>query len=165
MKKLFIAFILFIGLLATPSYAHGDNTTILQQVPSVKLQVPGKISPMNEGDRAPFSGVLFSIEAAVFVLAQPQHNAEMIQIEVLNAQQIERAQCKKQVADKDTQLKADKTISQAEIDEATKRIAILTEKIKEDESKNTPNVWLWASGGVVVGTLATFATIYAAQHL
>jgi hypothetical protein len=165
MKKLFIAFILFLGLLATPSYAHGDNTTILPQVPEVKLEVPGKISPMNEGDRAPFPGVLFSIEAASFVLAQPQHNAEMIQIEVLNTQQVERAVCKKQVADKDAQLKADKTITQAEIDEMNKRIVILTEKIKEDESKNTPNVWLWATGGVVGGVVATIATIYAVKQL
>jgi len=165
MKKLFIALILFIGLLVTPSYAHGDNTTILSQVPDVKLQVPGKISSMNEGDRAPFPGVLFSIEAASFVLAQPQHNAELIQIEVQNTQQVERAQCMKQVADKDTQLKADKTISQAEIEEANKRITILTEKIKEDESKNTPNVWLWATGGIVGGIVASVATIYAVQHL
>lgn len=165
MKKLLIAFLLFIVVLTTPSYAHGDNTTILQTVPDVKLQVPGKISPMNEGDKAPFVGVLFSIEAASFVLAQPQRNAELLKIEITNAQQTERAICSKSLADQEVKRQTDKTISDAEISEMNKRIAILTSKIKEDELKNTPNVWLWASGGAVVGVLGTVATIYAVQHL
>ena len=165
MKKILIALLLFIGLLATPSYAHGDNTTSLPQVPQVKLQIPGKISPMNVGDKAPYNGVLFSVEAASFILALPQHNAELLQIEVLNTQQVERAECTKKLADENTRRLTDAKITKAEFEEASKRIAILTEKIKEDEKKNTPNVWLWATGGFVTGIAATVVTIYAVKQM
>lgn len=115
-----------------------------------EVDVGAAISPMHKGQLAPFTGVLLSPRALAQIVATLNSTKDEIKIEVEKARAEESATCTFQKAELTTKFNADKGILQAHVDEQEKRIAILNEQIKSQQS-TSDHVPLWVGLGAGVG--------------
>ena len=160
--KKFISTILIASQLFVSLPASADVTTIPPPPPPVpgEVDVGAAISPMKKGQTAPFTGVLLSPKATATIVAQLNLMQEQIKIEVDHARGEERAKCDFNTAELRTRLETDKVILQAQIDEHNKRIDILTDQLKKEESSR-PSAGTWFGIGGLAGVGLTILTVFA----
>lgn len=147
MKNLF-KYILFTSLLMIPNISNGEE--------KLQLTMPGTVTGLKIGEQAPYNGVLFSIDAASWVLQQPQLNEDILKVKIQHTIDEQKAICLKETADLQAQVKADKAITDAISEQQKKYIETLTKKIEENE----PCKWCYVAGGIVAGVIAGAATTY-----
>lgn len=123
---------------------------------------PERISPIDAGAPAPFAGVLFSSEAAAWVIAQQEGQAERIRIERQDATSLVEAQCELRVDDLETRSQADRDTMQVQLDYQSIVIESHRRQIEELEKKGTgPSPYLWGGLGAVGGAIITLGIVFA----
>lgn len=165
---------LFIGVqmsTAFPVFAQDPIPTVT--LPQPPVPAPGEpdvgaaISPMKKGNIAPFTGILLSPKAAATIIANLNALQEQIKVEVDHARAEEQAKCDFRVSETTTRLETDKKILRAQVDEQGKRIVIITDQLKKEETSR-PNTSLWVGVGTgvgfVLGVAATVLTVYAVNQ-
>lgn len=122
-----------------------------------------KISPLSKGQVAPWSGVLFSNEAAAEVAATYSSIPERIKIEREDEKARCDAKCKKTVSDTIAEFDRKLSISSARVDSLTAEKKQLSELLREEEKKKT-NTVLWTGLGFGSGVVLTIITVYAVSQ-
>jgi len=112
---------------------------------------------LDEGETAPFEGILFNDAAVKELAVEDKLKAETCQIEI--SYYVERAQAEKQL--EYDLLKAETT---AEMDKMNEMILIRDERIIDLEKQIKPQkpFW-WMFGGFVIGTTSAIATFYSVK--
>ena len=113
---------------------------------------------LDEGEVAPFKGILFNDAAVKELAVEDKLKAETCQIEI--NYYVERAQAEKQL--EYDLLKAETT---AEMDKMNEMILIRDERIIDLEKQIKPQrpFW-WMFGGFVIGTTSAIATFYSVKE-
>lgn len=151
--KRFISVALVASMLATTVPAWSDPLTVVAQTP-----VPS-ITPLQKAQPAPYTGVLLSPEAVAQVVAQKDTAAKALDLAIQHQIELDGAQLKLQVDEQNSTCTADKKVFQAQIDDGSKQIKILTDQLKNQSSGPGVPVWIGigAAGGIVVTLAAVFA--------
>lgn len=132
-------------------------TFLIMLMPTVTLAAP-RITPLNEGQNAPFSGVLYNAEAVAELVAWKTSIIEqhLAFIEQLKAQL--EANCNLQIANIGAELDACN-------DRYDQMIIIKDDQIKILENlaleKSNSNSHWWFGGGILSGVLITIGIVYA----
>ena len=146
--KLWNKIIAIILLITFPVMAFADDTP--------------KIKPMNKGESAPFSGVLFNSSAVAQTIAEKEYNAEQCRLRIEHIEQKEKAKCDLLVA-----------TTKVEIDFLQKKYDSIM-KIKDEEinrfqklalEKPNKNSHWWFAGGMVAGIVTSVVIFYAAVEI
>ena len=121
-----------------------------------------KIKPMNQGEVAPFAGVLFNSAAIAQTVAEKEYNAEQCRLRVEHIERKEKAKCDLLVA-----------TAKVEIDFLKKKYDSIL-KIKDEEVNrfqklalerpNKNSHWSFA-GGMVTGIVTSVVIFYAAVEI
>ena len=121
-----------------------------------------KIKPMNKGETAPFSGVLFNSSAVAQSIAEKEYNAEQCRLRIDHLEQKEKARCDLLVA-----------TAKVEIDFLKKKYDSIL-KIKDEEvnrfqklalERPNKNSHWWFAGGMVTGIVTSVVIFYAAVEI
>lgn len=167
--KRFIASLLIAGQLAAAAPAFADPINLPAPPPPVpgEVDVGAAISPMKKGQVAPFTGILLSPKATATIIAQLNSIQDQIKIEVDHARAEEVAKCQFRVDETTNRLETDKKILQAQVDDKSTQVNVLTEKLKQEEA-NRPNTPLWVGlgtgAGLIIGVGLSALTVYAIGH-
>jgi len=113
---------------------------------------------LDEGEPAPFKGILFNDAAVKELAVEDKLKAETCQIEI--NYYVERAHAEKQL--EYDLLKAETT---AEVDKLNEMVLIRDERIVDLEKQIKPQrpFW-WMFGGFVIGTTSAIATFYSVKE-
>lgn len=123
---------------------------------------PPKIKPMNQGEIAPFPGVLFNSAAVAQSIAEKEYNTEQCRLRIGYVEQKEGAKCRLLV-----------TTSIAEMSFLKQKYDSIL-KIKDEEvnrfqklalERPNKNSHWWFAGGVVTGIVTSIAIFYAAVEI
>ena len=118
-----------------------------------------KIKPMNQGEIAPFSGVLFNSAAVAQSIAEKEYNFEQCRLRIGHIEEKEKIRCDLLVST----VKVEVGFLQKKYD------SIL--KIKDEEVNRLQKIALerpnknshwWFAGGIVAGIVTSIAIFYAA---
>ena len=121
-----------------------------------------KIKPMNQGEVAPFAGVLFNPSAVAQSIAEKEYNAEQCRLRVGHVEQKEKIKCDLLVS----------TVK-VEVDFLQKKYDSIL-KIKDEEvnrlqkfalERPNKNSHWWFAGGVIAGIVTSIAIFYAAIEI
>jgi len=121
-----------------------------------------KIKPMNQGELAPFPGVLFNSSAIAQSIAEKEYNFEQCRLRIGHIEEKEKIRCDLLVS----------TVK-IEVDFLQKRYDSIL-KIKDDEVNRLQEIALdrpnknshwWFAGGVVAGIVTSIAIFYAAVEI
>jgi len=121
-----------------------------------------KIKPMNQGESAPFAGVLFNSAAIAQTVAEKEYNSEQCRLRIEYLEQKEKAKCDLLV-----------TTVKVEIDFLKKKYDSIL-KIKDEEvnrfeklalEKPNKNSHWWFAGGMVAGIVTSVVIFYAAVEI
>ena len=121
-----------------------------------------KIKPMNKGEVAPFSGVLFNSSAVAQSIAEKEYNAEQCRLRIDHLEQREKAKCDLLVS----------TVK-VEVDFLQQKYNSIL-KIKDEEidrfqklalERPNKNSHWWFAGGIVAGIVTSIAIFYAAVEI
>ena len=142
--------------------SYEKKITISPEAEPSDSDIGKAISPMKKGQRAPFTGVLFSPAAAADVIVGISTFEEKIRIEVNNTIKKEQIECEKKTSDIKTRFGADKSTLQAQIDSSFQKINALNSKIKELEEREATKIHpaIWTSVGAASGIALTILTTY-----
>ena len=128
----------------------------------VFAQETPKIKPMNQGEIAPFAGVLFNSAAVAQSIAEKEYNFEQCRLRIGHIEEKEKIRCDLLVST----VKVEINFLQQKYD------SIL--KIKDDEvnrlqkfalERPNKNSHWWFAGGVVAGIITSVAIFYAAVEI
>tara|TARA_Y100000034_G_scaffold1501_1_gene1898 strand:- start:200 stop:631 length:432 start_codon:yes stop_codon:yes gene_type:complete len=120
-----------------------------------------KISPLSEGDPAPFSGVLYNPAAVAETIAQKEFLIEQHELNLSALKERLDAECNLKISN-----------LQADLDAFKTKYDSMTE-IKDEEIKKLQNIVLkqtneyshwWFVGGILTGTLITIGAVYATNQ-
>jgi len=140
-----------------------------KSLPSTKL-LPGEkdpgnaISPMKRGQRAPFSGVLFSPSAVATTIVEFESFEERLHIEIMKSVAEERAAGDKRLSDANAIAVADKKVLQSNFDAAKREATAFKIELK-DLKDSQPNPYLWAGLGGAGGIVFTLLTVFAVTQI
>jgi len=121
-----------------------------------------KIKPMNQGEVAPFSGVLFNPVAIAQTIAEKEYNAQQCRLRIEHLEQKEKAKCDLLIS-----------TTKVEIDFLQKKYDSIM-KIKDEEinrfqklvlEKPNKNSHWWFAGGMVAGIVTSVVIFYAAVEI
>jgi hypothetical protein len=121
-----------------------------------------KIKPMNQGEIAPFSGVLFNSTAVAQSIAEKEYNTEQCRLRTAHIEQKEKVKCNLLVS----------TVK-VEVDFLQQKYGSIL-KIKDEEvnrlqkfalERPNKNSHWWFAGGVVVGIITSVVIFYAAVEI
>jgi len=124
-------------------------------------EVP-KIKPMNQGETAPFAGVLFNSTAVAQSIAEKEYNSEQCRLRIGYVEQKEGAKCRLLV-----------TTSIAEMSFLKQKYDSIL-KIKDEEvnrlqkfalERPNKNSHWWFAGGIVAGIITSIAIFYATVEI
>ena len=135
----------------------------LPEVPSLELDEPSvgeAISPMKRGQRAPFTGILFSPEAVAKVTVELNNVSEQIKLNVQRAIELRDAQNQYKINEITIKAEAEKAINTAELSTAVQENLILSERIKKLEDNQSNTIW-YVGGGFLAGTVVTVLVVLA----
>ena len=137
-----------------PTTAYADSPKI--EAESVS---PGVITELRKGQHAPFSGILFSRDAAVKMYTQLKFTEEECKLRLSKELDILKL-------DYETRLKLINLKLDVESEKNQKLIAVKNDRIKFLEKNLNPPKWyesgeFWFSMGVVGGILITVVSAYA----
>ena len=128
-----------------------------------------KISPMRQGDVAPFTGVLFSPKATATIITEFETFDERMKLEVDKAVRDTIAKKQFEINEVSSKCTTDKTVLQADITAKSKQITKLSEdlQVAQNAAANAPSRLVWTGIGVAVGAataiLITFAVNQASK--
>lgn len=121
-----------------------------------------KIKPMNQGEVAPFAGVLFNSAAVAQSVAEKEYNSEQCRLRINHMEQKEKIKCDLLVS----------TVK-VEVDFLKQKYDSIL-KIKDEENNrlqkfalerpNKNSHW-WFAGGIVAGIVTSIAIFYAAVEI
>lgn len=156
MKNKFVAATLICTMTST-SLVWAEEKKPMNSV--VDVDDVGKISPLKNGQSAPYSGILFSPKAAAVVATEISTAKEKTKIEIEVA--VKASEAKKDLAyfDLKVQYDADKKILSAMNDERAKRISELENDLKNALAA-APSRSLWTAIGAVSGIALTLLTVF-----
>jgi len=146
--KLLNKIIAIILLMTFPAFVFAD-------------EVP-KIKPMNQGETAPFPGVLFNSSAVAQSIAEKEYNAEQCRLRTAHIEQKEKIRCDLLVS----------TVK-VEVDFLQQKYNSIL-KIKDEEvnrlqkfalERPNKNSHWWFAGGIVAGIVTSIAIFYAAVEI
>ena len=121
-----------------------------------------KIKSMNQGEIAPFPGVLFNSAAVAQSIAEKEYNAEQCRLRIGHIEQKEGAKCKLLV-----------TTAMVEMDFIKKKYDSIL-KIKDEEvnrfeklalERPNKNSHWWFAGGMLAGIVTSVVIFYAAVEI
>lgn len=121
-----------------------------------------KIKPMNQGEVAPFPGVLFNSTAVAQSIAEKEYNFEQCRLRIGYIEEKEKTRCDLLVS----------TVK-VEVDFLKQKYDSIL-KIKDEEvnrlqkfalERPNKNSHWWFAGGVVVGIVTSIAIFYAAVEI
>ena len=121
-----------------------------------------KIKPMNQGEVAPFPGVLFNSSAVAQSIAEKEYNADQCRLRTAHIEQKEKIKCVLLVS----------TVK-VEVDFLQKKYDSIL-KIKDEEinrlqkfalEKPNKNSHWWFAGGVIAGIVTSVVIFYAAVEI
>lgn len=140
-------------LVATSVPAWAADTTAPAPTPTPV------IAPLQQGQVAPWSGVLLSPGAVAQIVAQQDTAQAALQLVVQHQVEIDQAQQKYALAVAATTCDADKQVLQAQVDDGKRQVTVLNDQLK----KNTggPGAPVWIGVGVVGGIVVTVLTVFA----
>lgn len=159
MKKIISLLLAFSMFLPTVSYAEGIVKIPTVQALPDESDVGDAVSPLKKGQKAPFTGVLFSPSAAATILTEITTFDERVKLEVENAKRICTAKCDFEKAEMSAHFDAERKVLIASSEEKSSRIQVLTSEITRLESEKT-NPYLWTGVGVAGGTVVTLLTLF-----
>jgi len=128
----------------------------------VFAQEAPKIKPMNQGEVAPFPGVLFNSTAVAQSIAEKEYNADQCRLRTAHIEQREKIKCDLLVS----------TVK-VEVDFLQQKYNSIL-KIKDEEinrlqkfalERPNKNSHWWFAGGVVAGIVTSIAIFYAAVEI
>jgi hypothetical protein len=122
---------------------------------------PPIVTPLKQGQAAPWTGVLLSPPAVAQVVAQHDISKEVIDLAVKHQVELDAAQQNYALSSATTTCTADKTVLQAQVTDYNTQNKILNEQLKKATSGLSTPVWIGIgfAGGVVVTTLITVAVV------
>ena len=127
-------------------------------IPSIAFAEP-QITPLNQNQRAPFSGVLYNTEAVAEMVAWKETLVQQHQLALDELKEVLEAQCALQVSN-----------VQAEVDACNDRydemLGIKNQqivKLEELALESDHSTW-WFAGGIVLGIVSTVAITYAVNN-
>lgn len=150
--KVISVFCSFLILLA-PTAAYAS------ELGSTKLKLPGLITEINKGQHAPFSGILFSREAAAKLYASLSFTEEECKLKIDKRLELSSLRF-------NTELEVLKLKLQVERDTTVKLLKVKDQRIDFLEKNMLPTPWyesgeFWFAMGVVGGILITVGAGYA----
>jgi len=166
-KKL-VSVVLTTSMLFSSTAAFAQKSNVPSPEPDPEEQI-AKISPMRKGNRAPFTGVLFSPRATATVVTEIETFDERMKIEIDKAVRDVTAKKQFELNELDSKCITAKTVLQADIDAKSSRIKQLSKDLSDaqDAAANAPSRLLWAGIGVLAGAatavLITFAVNQASK--
>jgi len=146
-----------------------SSTTVHAEIPSPEpdpQELISRISPMRQGDIAPFSGILFSPKATATIVAEFESFDERMKIEVDKAVSDINSKKQFEINEISSKCTTEKTILQADINSKTKQITKLTEdlQIAQNALSNSPSRLVWAGIGVAVGAVTAILITFAVNQ-
>lgn len=167
MKK-FIYLLLCCSLICQSSYSYAqskieNNLSIPSPDGENEEDVGKALSPMKKGQKAPFTGVLFSSPAAAEIIVELESFQEKVQIEVDNAIKLQQINCKKEIDELKIKSSTDKKILETRIEGNLKVINNLNLELKKANEKAASGLpsFFWFGIGTVSGIAITVVTAYA----
>jgi sensor c-di-GMP phosphodiesterase-like protein len=117
------------------------------------------ISPLKQGQVAPYAGVLLSPGAVAQLVAQQDTVQAAIQLVVQHQVEVDAAQQKYALDTQQTTCDADKKVLQAQVDDGKRQVVVLTDQLKKNTGGPGAPVWIGVGvvGGIVLTVLTTFA--------
>ena len=122
-----------------------------------------KMTPIQEKQSSPYSGVLLSPEAVAELVTDFVTKEEEKNIAVTRAVGETRAQCTFHETEVRISLEADKKVVQAQLDGAKAQNELLNRELKKAEERQSSPL-LWASLGVAAGIVTTVAISFALKN-
>lgn len=137
-----------------PVSAHADETKVNPESVS-----PGIITELRKGQLAPFSGILFSRDAAAKMYTQLKFTEEECKLKLSKELSLAKL-------DYDTKIELLKLRLDVEVEKNQKLLVVKNDRIKFLEKNIMPPKWyesgeFWFSMGVVGGILITVVSAYA----
>ena len=135
---------------------------LLVTFPVLSFADAPKIKPMNQGEIAPFPGVLFNSEAVAQSIAEKEYNSEQCRLRTAHLEQKEKIKCDLLVS----------TVK-VEVDFLQKKYDSIL-KIKDEEvnrlqklalERPNKNSHWWFAGGIAAGIITSIAIFYAAVEI
>lgn len=127
---------------------------------------PATLSPLQKGQVAPYSGILFSPRAAAQLATEISSFPDKLKIEIDTA--VKNAEANKDftIKEQKSQCKSEKTQLEARIEANKKRIEELSSDLTIAEAKvaDAPDRLVWFGIGAGVGVAATIATAFAVVY-
>ena len=163
MKKFLLMF-LTIFLFSTYCYGKTPKVAPLLSVGNFSSSTfqparKGKVSPIKKGQKSPFSGIVYDIEANAWILTQLKNFEKRLKLTkeatLTECNLIKNAQLRDQQITFEASIKTQK----ASLDEQARRIKILTKLLQDEENKKNLEPLLWAGGGVISGIALTLVTV------
>ena len=128
----------------------------------VYAQEAPKIKPMNQGETAPFAGVLFNSAAVAQSIAEKEYNADQCRLRIGYVEQKEGAKCKLLVTTAIAEMSFLKEKYDSILKIKDEEVNRLQKFALERPNKNSH--W-WFAGGVVAGIVTSIAIFYAAVEI
>lgn len=155
-------------LLASFTMGRIANAEELTKLPKIETPYgeidPGEaLSPMNKGQKAAFSGVLFSPKAVAKVTVDLKSVDDKVALEVGNAIRVQQEVCARDATQTQITVEADKKILMASIDEKMRTISLYEEQLKKESRKLDSG--LLVGIGIAVGVSLTTLSALAISQL
>lgn len=127
------------------------NEISLTEIPDAVL------TPLEQGEKAPYQGVLLSDVAIATIIAEYKAFEESLKIEIDKANAESEARKKFEIENLTATCDADKKILFAQIEDDKRREKILLDRQKKLENSSNKSVVTWTLIGVGAGALITLA--------
>ena len=128
-----------------------------------------KISPMRQGDIAPFAGILFSPNATATIITEFETFDERTKLEIDKSVSDIISKKQFEINEINSKCITDKTILQADINTKSKKLISLTKDLQnaQNTAANAPSRLVWTGIGIFAGAatviLITFAVNQASK--
>jgi hypothetical protein len=146
-----IAILISVIFISSPVIANAQTTT----------STSAKFTFLNEGDAAPFTGTLFSIEATAKLLAEKARAEQECKLKVKYETDTLQAKCTRDNDLLSSELKIEKkkyNIIVAAQDEEIGRLQKIATKSNDYDI-------LWFGGGIAIGMITSIAIFFAASEI
>lgn len=165
MFKKIASLVLAVCIVTYPASSYADLPAPPEPQPG-ESPVGEVVSPMKQGQKAPFTGLLLSPAAVAKLIVELQHEQEARDIESKKARDTQKALDQLTIDDLNSKVKYVETTRDAAIKSRDEQIKIISKKLEEAEKNRTnPTLWvgLGAAGGVLLSVVTVFAVSRAAQ--
>lgn len=140
--------------------ALADPPAPAAPVVAVNKDTVPAITPLKQGQTAPYTGILLSPRATGTIIASVSTQNDRTKIEVDKAVADTQAQCTFKTSETQAKADADRQVLQAQLTEKSTEIDTLTNQIKQEQASR-PNATLWTGLGFGGGVLVTVLTVFA----